>query len=73
MILKFQDFILEKKGPCWKGYKQVGTKMKNGKLVPNCVPESEECPGCGKKLSECNSPDCGAGFYGPEVPNPVYH
>jgi len=25
---------------CWKGYKQVGGKMKNGKMVPNCVPES---------------------------------
>jgi hypothetical protein len=28
----------EEKGPCWKGYKQIGTKMKNGKEVPNCVP-----------------------------------
>ena len=27
-------------GPCWKGYKQVGMKNKNGKQVPNCVPES---------------------------------
>jgi len=27
---------------CWDGYKQVGTKMKNGKSVPNCVPVSEE-------------------------------
>jgi hypothetical protein len=26
--------------PCWKGYKQVGMKNKNGKEVPNCVPES---------------------------------
>lgn len=25
--------------PCWKGYKQVGMKKKNGKEVPNCVPE----------------------------------
>ncbi len=25
-------------GPCWKGYKQVGMKTKNGKQVPNCVP-----------------------------------
>ena len=24
--------------PCWDGYKQVGTKNKNGKKVPNCVP-----------------------------------
>lgn len=24
--------------PCWEGYEQVGTKMLNGKEVPNCVP-----------------------------------
>jgi hypothetical protein len=30
-----------KKDPCWKGYKQVGTKKKNGKKVPNCVPVNE--------------------------------
>ena len=24
---------------CWKGYKQIGMKKKNGKKVPNCVPE----------------------------------
>ena len=28
----------ELKAPCWKGYEQIGTKMKNGKKVPNCVP-----------------------------------
>ena len=44
------DVMLEKLGiccedclteedPCWDGYKQVGMKMKNGKKVPNCVPE----------------------------------
>jgi hypothetical protein len=26
---------------CWDGYKQVGGKMKNGKMVPNCVPTNE--------------------------------
>ena len=31
-----------KDNPCWKGYKPVGTKKKNGKTVPNCVPESVE-------------------------------
>ena len=25
--------------PCWKNYKMVGTKKKNGKEVPNCVPK----------------------------------
>ena len=27
----------ELKAPCWDGYKQKGTKMKNGKRVANCV------------------------------------
>jgi hypothetical protein len=26
---------------CWEGYKQVGGKMKNGKMVPNCVPKNK--------------------------------
>jgi hypothetical protein len=26
--------------PCWDGYVKLGTKKKNGKEVPNCVPES---------------------------------
>lgn len=25
--------------PCWSGYEMYGTKMKNGKEVPNCVPK----------------------------------
>lgn len=29
---------------CWPGYKQVGLKDKNGKQVPNCVPEKIEVP-----------------------------
>ena len=31
-----------KKDPCWKGYTMVGTKEKDGKKVPNCVPEETE-------------------------------
>lgn len=30
------------KNPCWAGYRAYGTKMKNGKEVPNCVPITEE-------------------------------
>jgi hypothetical protein len=26
---------------CWKGYKRIGSKVKNGKNVPNCVPKTE--------------------------------
>lgn len=47
------DFSVDKQGEltvkledlqeaCWPGYKQVGTKMKNGKPVPNCVPANEK-------------------------------
>ena len=32
----------ELKDTCWKGYTAVGLKNKNGKKVPNCVPESVE-------------------------------
>jgi uncharacterized membrane protein (UPF0127 family) len=52
--------IVEKKGPCWKGYQMVGTKKKGEKTVPNCVPVKEEskkryCPKCKKNetRSEC--------------------
>jgi hypothetical protein len=34
----YAEFIAEKKdNPCWKGYSMVGTKLKDGKKVPNCV------------------------------------
>jgi len=49
--------LLSEKAPCWKGYKQIGMKEKNGKQVPNCVPIDEaffigedqtiECEKCG--------------------------
>lgn len=37
-ILSFEAYF-EKNDPCWKGYKQLGMKKKNGKKVPNCVPD----------------------------------
>ena len=30
--------------PCWDGYEQIGTKMKDGKEVPNCVPLTDKRP-----------------------------
>ena len=43
----YMDAVKDKKesvknedAPCWDGYKQVGMKKKDGKNVPNCVPES---------------------------------
>jgi hypothetical protein len=35
----------EMKNPCWKGYQMVGTKEKNGRDVPNCVPKNESIEG----------------------------
>jgi hypothetical protein len=32
---------LRTNNPCWKGYKPIGTKEKNGRTVPNCVPVKE--------------------------------
>jgi hypothetical protein len=35
------DLEFANDGPCWDGYKQVGMKEKDGKMVPNCVPDNE--------------------------------
>ena len=62
-MLSFKDYLIEKKTPkptgdlkdaCWDGYTAVGMKDKNGKKVPNCVPEEKEvCDKCGKSPCEC--------------------
>lgn len=36
----FQEGEME--NPCWEGYQPYGTKIKDGKEVPNCVPIKEE-------------------------------
>lgn len=38
---KKEDVEEDEENPCWKGYKQYGTKKKNGKEVPNCVKEQQ--------------------------------
>lgn len=38
---KFRESITEE-DPCWDNYKQIGMKKKDGKEVPNCVPEGVE-------------------------------
>jgi hypothetical protein len=35
------SYNLNEKAPCWKGYKQIGMKEKDGREVPNCVPINE--------------------------------
>lgn len=46
--------------PCWKDYEMIGTKKKNGKTVPNCVPkescgcdDSDICPECQENPCTC--------------------
>jgi len=41
MNLMMDDLEKDSDDPCWDGYVQLGTKMKNGKEVPNCVPMEE--------------------------------
>jgi hypothetical protein len=42
LIKNFTDFSeVNESNPCWDGYKQIGTKKKKGKIVPNCVPVKE--------------------------------
>jgi len=50
----FKSFMEEVKKPtgklknaCWTGYTAVGTKEKNGRTVPNCVPVKEDGMGGG--------------------------
>ncbi len=33
--------IASNKEPCWENYEMIGTKEKDGKNVPNCVPKKE--------------------------------
>ena len=37
-MIRLTDILCE---GCWDGYKQVGMKELNGKMVPNCVPVEE--------------------------------
>lgn len=53
-MLSFKEFMIEAEDPCWKGYRQLGMKDKNGKEVPNCIPEEEEyCDACDRVVSQC--------------------
>ena len=38
----FAQMRAEMDEACWDSHKQVGTKMKGGKQVPNCVPKNED-------------------------------
>lgn len=38
-LARLKKVKTEKSDPCWDDYEMVGMKKKNGKSVPNCVPE----------------------------------
>ena len=55
-VLSKEEFIKEMENPCWKGYEMVGTKKKDGREVPNCVPV--------KEASDSNSTNQPGGYVG---------
>ena len=54
----YEPVVNEDRGPCWKGYQQIGMKTKDGKEVPNCVPNNE--------AANSNAIGQPGGFYGDE-------
>jgi hypothetical protein len=36
--VKITPAKMEEGNPCWEGYEQIGTKILDGREVPNCVP-----------------------------------
>lgn len=42
----------KKENPCWDNYEMIGTKDKDGKNVPNCVPENKEVEAKPMKVDE---------------------
>jgi hypothetical protein len=39
---KYKGINLKEEGdPCWEGYEQYGTKILDGREVPNCIPIQE--------------------------------
>ena len=42
LIREAVEEVTKMENPCWKGYTAYGTKKKNGKEVPNCVPVNEK-------------------------------
>ena len=42
MTEEFDDYVENILEACWKNYVQVGMKKKNGKEVPNCVPNKNK-------------------------------
>jgi len=67
---KCQYCVTKGQGPCWEGYEYAGTKEKNGKTVPNCIPKKVKKETAGGAMLgggygfeiEFNVPDCLGGY-----------
>lgn len=55
LIKETVEEVKKMENPCWKGYKAYGTKQKDGREVPNCVPVEENANECDE--SETTSDD----------------
>ena len=57
---------MSKRGTCWQGYVQKGMKKKNGRMVPNCVPEGMKGGGLkewfNEKWVDISAPKKGGGY-----------
>ena len=58
-LLSTPEFVKEDADPCWDGYEQFGMKEKDGKQVPNCVPDSGLAPAAAVVAAGCDEDDGG--------------
>jgi len=67
MDLVMDDLEKDDDDPCWEGYVQVGTKMKDGKEVPKCVPMEEAKKQVKEELTEAKVNEASYDYpdYGP--------
>jgi hypothetical protein len=68
LVEKVKKATGDLKNTCWKGYTAVGFKMKNGRRVPNCVPEEYT----GTETVSKNSDDPSSRFVGTSKLTDVY-
>jgi hypothetical protein len=49
---KIRPQFFDAEDPCWEGYEQIGSKLKGGKMVPNCVPIKEKADAILERLDK---------------------
>jgi len=71
-----KKIMSKKDDPCWTGYRMYGKKNKNGKEVPNCVPEETVSEANGGRQYKVKSigyhPKKGDYYISPQSGQPVY-